>query len=149
MDTPVLFWLVLGIFLMLSEIIVPGLIVVFLGIASLIVAFGIWMGWLQGWIEIMTVWFISSLVLIFSLRQVFARLAPGNTQVTNMDEDQDAIGQVVEVVKTINPEGEEGRILFRGTTWAAKSTQVIEKGEKAVLDARELNLWVVSPPNKE
>lgn len=149
MEPPVLFWLVLGIFLMLSEIIVPGLVVVFLGIASLFVAFGIWMGWLQGWVEVMTAWFISSLALIFSLRQVFARLAPGNTQISNMDEDVDAIGQVVEVVKTINPSSEDGRIHFRGTTWAAKSNQIIKQGEKAILDSRELNLWVVSPLDKE
>ena len=129
---------------MLSEIIVPGLVVVFLGMASLLVAFGIWMGWLQGWVQIMTAWFVASLALIFSLRQAFARLAPGNTQVSNMDEDQDAIGMLVEVTKTIHPGSEDGRILFRGTTWAAKSNQEIKAGEKAVLQSREVNLWVVN-----
>ena len=144
MDSTVLFWVILGSILVFSELIVPGLIVIFLGMASFFVAFGIWMGWFVSLIDILTAWMLSSLVLIFSLRQVFARLAPGESVVSNMDEDKDAYGSIVEVLKTVGPH-EKGRIFFRGTSWEASSSQVIKTGEKAILKSRDLNMWIIEP----
>lgn len=139
-------WLVLGVLLVLAELVVPGLVVVFLGIAALMVAAAIGAGWLEGWLEILTAWFISSLVLIFSLRNVLARFLPGDTEVGNMDEDVDAQGLIVVVDREVHPYDETGRIVFRGTTWAARCPDMtLPKGALARLRHRKINTWIIAP----
>ena len=52
---------------------------------------------------------------------------------------------MVEVAETI-PKGEQGRIRFRGTTWAATCyQQTLEVGSQARLVTRDGITWVVEP----
>ena len=61
MERAEIIWAVVGIVLILAEFLVPGLVVVFLGMSALLVAIGIYLGWLVGWMNIMVFWFISSI----------------------------------------------------------------------------------------
>ena len=132
--------------LILLELLVPGLVVIFLGIAALLVALGIYLGLLEGWMAMMTAWFFLSLILVFTLRQLFAKLAPGDTEQGNMDEDSEAFGQVVDVCAVTSQDGTRGRISFRGSTWEAESMdEPLVAGGKARLLSRDDLLWFVEP----
>ena len=138
------FWIILGVFLILAELITPGLIAVFLGIAALFVAFTFWMGWTHTLPELVTSWIISSLVLIFTLRGLFAKFIPSSTLKEIIDEDEEALGKEVLVTKEIKVTDASGRIFFRGTNWSAQSiTRNIPAGDKAVLVQRKVNRWLV------
>ena len=64
----------------------------------------------------------------------------------NIEEDTDAYGKVVKVVKTIYENNTHGRICFQGTTWPAVSEKgTISKGKKAKLIYSENINWVVEP----
>ena len=144
MERAEIIWAVVGIVLILAEFLVPGLVVVFLGMSALLVAIGIYLGWLVGWMNIMVFWFISSIFLIMTLRGLFARFAPGNIERPNVDEDLEAIGSIVEVVADVSEENENGRIYHRGTYWSAKAIGAkIRKGEKARLLSRQVGCWLV------
>ena len=139
------YWIVGGIALLVAEIVVPGMVLGFLGAAALLVAALLWLGVIDGLVAALTTWFIGSIVMLVALRGLFQRLMPGDQEVHSTDEDLDAFGTVVEVAETI-PKGDQGRIRFRGTTWAATCYErTLEAGSRARLVTRDGIAWVVEP----
>jgi membrane protein implicated in regulation of membrane protease activity len=142
--SPTLFFLVLGILLVVAEVVVPGLVVSFLGAAALLVAGALALGWVGGWAHAFTAWFITSLVMVIGVRSAFTRFLPGQAVKQLTDEDLDAFGEVVEVLEPVSSRG--GRIRFRGSTWAAQSLQdILPAGAKAKIVARDNLVWIVEP----
>ena len=142
---PFRFFLVLGLVLIGLEFIVPGLVVIFLGAAALLVAAAAHFGLVQGWLAAFTGWFVVSLVMVLGVRSAFTRFLPGSWVRQLTDEDLDAFGEEVDVVETvtINP---GGRIRFRGSTWAAQTLQEeLPVGTRARVVARENLVWIVEP----
>jgi len=144
-DTITLAWLILGIVLMLLELLVPGLVVVFLGAGAIIVAAARWLGLVDGWMASIGLWLGSSLVLIFSLRDFFSRIGGGRQERSPTDEDRALVGKVVEVMEAVGPQ-QEGRIRLGGTTWRARcDVERIEAGGQARIAFRDEMIWVVEP----
>lgn len=146
MSLAVKIWLCFGIVLMLAELVIPGAILVFLGMGALLVAGCLYFGLITSTVHSIILWFILSILLVGFLRSLFMKLMPGDVVIENTDEDLDAIGSVVEVSEKIYPH-KEGRIKFRGTSWIAISDEEIAMGEKAIIKGRDGNKWVVGFPN--
>jgi membrane protein implicated in regulation of membrane protease activity len=139
-------WLIFSLVLMFLETLIPGLVMVFLGISALFISLIVYLGYEASLLHLTTIWFVISLINIFTLRVWVSKLFPAKTTVSNMDEDLDACGKIVSVVQTVYTHNEEGRIFFRGTTWSAKCPQkTLEVGSKAKLVERHHNTWIVSP----
>ncbi len=129
---------------MVGEIVVPGMITIFLGLAAVLVALGYKTGLLEGILSGFTTWFIASLFSIFVIREFVKKLLPGESSFKHIDEDVDAYGCIVEVIKNVTMENNDGRIKFRGTTWQATTTEhLIRTGEKARIVARDNLVWIV------
>jgi membrane protein implicated in regulation of membrane protease activity len=138
------FWLGVGIALILSEIIIPGGIVIFMGAAALVVAALLYTGMFTGWLPAIVAWLIFSLVFILALRRYLTKLIEGDSRRSNTDEDLDAIGTIVEVVETIGPGDHLGRISFRGTTWGASARgATFATGSKVKIVQRDNINWIV------
>lgn len=129
-SNPIVIWALLGLFLMLAELVIPGGIVFFLGAAGILVAAGLQLGILEGLVEALTAWFVLSLVLLLSFRNLMQKMVGGDVSHGNTEEEMDIYGKVAKVVQTIGPGEDAGRIDFQGSSWSAKSDgQVIEAGE--------------------
>jgi len=113
------FWLPVAGFFILAELVIPGGIVVFLGLGALVVTGAILFGLVEDGIAAVTLWFISTLALIILLRSFVQKVAGGEATVANTDEKVDAFGEIVEVIDTIGPGEKKGRVKFRGTEWQA------------------------------
>ena len=111
-------WIIAGVVLLLVELVVPGMVLGFLGASALLVAGLVWMGWTDTWVASLTAWFVISLVLLVTLRGLFQKLVGGEVDRQTLDDESDAYGEIVEVVETITPE-KQGRIRYRGSTWLA------------------------------
>ncbi len=146
MDTITWIWLIVGIVLMVSELAVPGLVVIFLGLAAVIVAGGRWMGLIEGLMDSFLYWFVVSTVLCVGLRGLASKIMPGEMVADSKDDDENAIGRIVEVVEETCSDNNKGRIRFRGTTWNA-STEFgrIYPGQKARIFSRKDMVWIVDP----
>ena len=140
------FWITAGIILIVLELVVPGMVLVFLGSGALLVALLIWLGLIDAWTAAITTWFVSSLVLLVGLRNLFTRFMPGDAEeAASTDEETDAYGTVVEVAEAIAPDS-PGRIRYRGTTWqAACYGEAMAAGSKARIVYRENLIWIVEP----
>ena len=83
--------LVAGLAFLVLELVVPGLVLVFLGAGALLVALLIWLGLLTSWVTALIAWFISSLALLLGLRGLVVRLFPGEEETQSTDEELDAL----------------------------------------------------------
>ncbi|MFT7687575.1 MAG: hypothetical protein ACI9FB_002931 [Candidatus Azotimanducaceae bacterium] len=137
-------WLAAGLVLMFAELVIPGGIIVFLGGGGIVVAFALWVGLISSWVDALTLFFISSLVLILSLRSLLMKFAGGDSTRSNTNEILDVFGETVTVVETIGPAELPGRILFRDTQWAALSdgSQILV-GETARIVALDNVTYIV------
>lgn len=137
-----LFWSILAVICLLAEIVVPGAVLGFIGVAAALVGIAEYWGWIEGWVPSLTLFFMSSLFLVLVVRTFFLRLFPGDIKVENVDEDEDARGALVEVLEDITP-AKHGRVRFRDSTWEAESEETLIQGEKAVIIARSGSIWIV------
>ncbi|MBV7316959.1 NfeD family protein [Shewanella sp. NIFS-20-20] len=139
-------WMGVGIGLILAEIIVPGGIVILLGLACLIVAAAVWLGLVVGLAPSFTLWFIVSIVLLLGFRQVTQQWIGGDAHVDNTDEALDIYNQLAEVIATIGPGESQGRIEFQGSQWPALGDgSEITVGTKVRVICRENIALVVEP----
>jgi inner membrane protein len=140
-----LIWLISGCVLMVSELVLPGGIVFFLGLGAVCVSALLHFEFIHGILQAFTTWFVGSLALLIGLRGVIQKLLPAETSKGNTEEDLDAYDCIVDVVEDI-PANREGRINFRGTSWTAKNyhkDQVISAGEKVRIIFRDNLAWIV------
>jgi len=137
-------WLWSGIILLVGEFILPGLVVMFLGMGSLTVALAMHLNYINGITEQLITFFVSSTIYLLTLRFLVIRLVPTDTSKANVDEDAEVIGLIVEVAQTI-PAGGLGRINHSDSSWQAKSNSEVEitESSKVKIISRENITWIV------
>jgi len=137
-------WLSSGIFLMAIEFLVPGLVMVFVGLGALTVALGMHLGYIDEIVQQFITFFISSIIYLLTLRFLVLRFVPSVTRKENIDEDEEVIGSIVELVADINS-GEFGRVEHSGSSWQARAEgdQTILKGEQVKIIGRDNITWIV------
>jgi membrane protein implicated in regulation of membrane protease activity len=137
-------WLSSGIFLTAIEFLVPGLVMVFVGLGSLTVALGMHLGYIDGIVPQFITFFISSIFYLLTLRFLVLRFVPTESRKENIDEDEEVIGSIVEIVVDIEP-GELGRVEHGGSSWQARAEgeQTILKGEQVKITGRDNITWIV------
>ena len=144
MSTYVIGWLVLAVLLGALELVIPGAILGFLGLASAMVAGLLYWEIVTGPVEVLMTWFALSLFLILVVRSFCLKLMPGDSKVENTDEDVDDMGSIVEVCEDIRPE-KNGRIKFRDSTWKAQSDHHLKTGDHAIIAGRDGATWIIKP----
>ena len=131
-------WVIVAVVLSLAEIIVPGGILLNLGIASIFVALGIKFAILDTWVMVLTVWFIVATFLLFFLNFFTNKFFGGKQLVENVDEELDLFGKEVLVIENIGPGTQKGRVEFQGTTWSALGDgSEIKAGKHAKIICKE------------
>lgn len=143
----IMFWIILAIILGVAELVIPGAVLIFLAASGLLVAGCIAIGLVDTWISVLTLWFISSLVMLITLRGLVSRFVPGDESFSNPDE---IVEGVAEVVETIGPGENVGRVSFRDINWNAVSDgSEIGKGERVKIVSRDNITLVVEPARAE
>jgi len=129
---------------MAIEFLVPGLVLVFVGLGSLTVVFGMHFGYIDGILQQFITFFISSIIYLLTLRFLVLRFFTSVTRKENIDEDEEVMGSIVELVADINS-GEFGRVEHSGSSWQARAEgdQTILKGEQVKIIGRDNITWIV------
>jgi len=147
--SPELIWFLVGLALILSEFMVPGVILVFFGMGAWITAITSWLGVTPGWSSQFIAFSISSVVMLVLLRRWFRGKLTGYV---GDDQDPDANldefkGQIVVVIEEIDASNLEGTVEFKGAHWKARAARPIAAGEKAVVESADGITLVVAPIN--
>jgi len=137
-------WLSSGIFLTAIEFLVPGLVMVFVGLGALTVALGMHLGYIDEIVQQFITFFISSIIYLLTFRFLVLRFVPSVTRKENIDEDEEVMGSIVEIVADITS-GELGRVEHSGSSWQARAEgdQTILKGEQVKIIGRDNITWIV------
>lgn len=137
-------WLGIGTFLILSEFLLPGLVMVFIGMGSLTVALALYLGYIDSLLHQLITFFLSSIFYLLTIRFFVLRFVPTDSKKENVNEDEVVIGTIVEVVEDILI-GQRGRVIHSDSSWPAKSNseENILKGEKVKIVGRENITWIV------
>ena len=144
---PVLIWFLIGLALVLSEFMIPGIILVFFGMGAWVVALTSWVGMTSGWTSQLMVFAVSSVLLLVLLRRWFRTRFFGyvgdeqNLEV-NLDE---FTGQVVSVTEDIHPDTNTGRVEFKGAGWTAKCDTPVAAGNRVIIEGVEGITLLVRP----
>lgn len=137
-------WLVAGLLLIGGEVVLPGLVSIFLGIAAVLVAGLRFLGLVESLPASLGLWMVSSVALVLVFRNLAKKWLPNETSRENIDERTENYGKIVDVLADIDEESSEGRIRFQGTEWAARSVEgTLKKGDKARIVYNENLLWIV------
>ncbi len=147
-----LYWLIIGVLLLLLELGLPGFVLFFFGVGALVVSAALWL-LPEGSMPIvwqLGLFLVVSLLSLVTLRGVILRrfFAPPavDREAQKGQEKEDIIhakpGEKAVVSQTIYPPA-EGQLKFAGTFWRATADEVLEAGEVvAVVSQHDLVIHV-------
>ncbi len=132
-------WFILGFILFLLEFAVPGLILFFFAIGAWIVA--ILTFFFDVSLNLQLVIFLgSSIITILLFRKSLRNIMWSRKNATEIEDE--FIGKTGKAETFIGP-GQNGKVDFKGTSWDAKSDDIIEKGENVTVIGNESILLIV------
>ena len=138
--TPI-YWMYFGVALILFEIMTPGLVSLFFGLAALTVALVTWLmpplgqGW--QWIGFS----VFSVLYIVLLRKSLKRVFSGDREVSDNPGDE-YTGKRAVVTEAVAP-NKPGRVEFCGTAWTAEADCELEVGASVrIIDHKNLTFKV-------
>jgi len=137
--TPV-YWLILGVGLLILEVMTPGLISLFFGMAALTVAL---IAWVFPFSQTLQWLFFSvfSVAYILLLRKTLKKVFNGDKEVSDRvnDEFTGRLAVVVDVIAPTKP----GRVEFNGSTWTAEADAELQRDQAVrILSKKNLTLKV-------
>lgn len=146
---PILIWFLIGLALVLSEFMLPGIILVFFGVGAWIVALTTWMGLTGGYTSQLLVFAVSSILLLVMLRRWFRAKLFGHKgdEQNPFDNLDDLTGETVVVTEEVTPDG--GKVEYKGAAWSARSDTPLPAGSRAVVMAAEGITLVVRPESSK
>lgn len=135
---PWLIWFLAGLGLIISELFVPGVILVFFGLAAWAVA-GLSLLGLMASTPIQLVTFAAlSLIFTVTLRRTLMRgfgRAPLAQLPANSDTEDEFTGKPVKVLTPFSSPGASGKVEFKGAEWKARSEDELAPGDPAEIVA--------------
>lgn len=134
--SPYMIWFLVGAVFLVTEFAAPGFVLVFFAAGSWVTALAVWLLDLSLTSQIL-VFVVSSLVLLFTLRQLSLKIFRGDT-VEDIDDNyaKSKIGKTGVVTREITPRM-AGEIKVMGSFWRAVSETAIEEGQPVVVTGAE------------
>ncbi len=128
---PALYWLIIGVMLLLLELALPGFVLFFFAAGALLTALVAWLAPTTSIAWQLGLFIATSLAALFTLRgflrQRFFASAPAEDG-EDVDTPLAVPGERGVVCATIAPPA-EGRIRYAGSSWRATADERIEEGE--------------------
>jgi membrane protein implicated in regulation of membrane protease activity len=140
-----LYWFLLGLALMLSELALPGFVIIFFGIGAWVTAFCIWLGVANAFNTQLVIFLLSSVVALVLFRKQGKRYFQGRVsgQVDDVKRLDELKGEHALVIEDIVPTNLSGKVELHGTNWNAQADQEIRKGTPVeILERDNLTLKV-------
>ncbi len=139
-----LLWIIGGFLLILVELFVTNFIVVFFGMAAVLVGLALWAGMPDSSGIPLILFTVLSLALLFGLRARFQNWFVGST--ADLDSDDDFVGRDVKIESGFDDASPgRGRVSYRGASWDARSEQgLFEPGSYATIVARKSAMLTIA-----
>lgn len=136
-------WIGAGLLLALSELIVPGFVIIFFGFGAILTGLLTLCFNMPEWLQCL-LFTISSVASLLILRRYLPNIFGGKEEKVEElpAESLECEGQIARVVDKIEP-GLVGSIMFQGSVWKATSEDNLPAGEDVVIVKRSNITFVV------
>ena len=131
-------WLIAGIVLMLMELMTPGFVVFFFGLAAATVSLCVWVVPGFGAYWQLAAFSVFSILYLVVLRRYVKSVFMGDSEEIAVADD--LVGRVGKVTELVRPEV-PGRVQVRDAEWTAKADVRLEPGDEVKVVAHD-NLTV-------
>jgi inner membrane protein len=134
-----LLWFLVGLVLLVSELALPGFVIVFFGVGAWITALCTGIGLVSTFNAQLLVFLISSILSLALFRNKGKRLFEGKvSRVWNPESSmEDLRGQRAVVLQAITPGSPGGRVEFHGTSWNAEAEAAIAAGQMVEITGQD------------
>lgn len=141
---PVFIWFLIGLFCVITEFALPGVIIVFFGAGAWAVSLLVYFFDINVALQVV-IFIITSLAALITLRKKFN---PSDED-DKADITDDFIGKIAVVEEAVS-KGRPGRVIFKGAGWKAKtlSEEVLEQGSYVKIIRHESIVLYVEPFNE-
>ena len=139
---PVWIMLAIGIVLLGIELLIGTFVVLFFGIAFVVIGFvGFFLAWPSGELQILVAMLLSGL-LVFLLRPLMVK----GLQKEDLPLETMQVGDLGEIVS----HGGELRLMYKGTTWAFKTQDqaTVSAGEEVMVEKLHNNVAIIKKINE-
>ncbi|MDX1802596.1 MAG: NfeD family protein [Alcanivorax sp.] len=138
------YWIIAGLALMIAEFAINGLVVIFFGIAAVLVGIVKFFGLLDDTTWELTLFAVLSVLLLIFVRRYLAQYFMGQEQASSGPEDSAGlIGQRATVAEAFR-DG-IGTVIYRGARWQAQSPQPLAEGQMVRITQHD-GLWLTVEP---
>lgn len=138
------YWIIAGLALVIAEFMISGLVVIFFGVAALIVGSLKYLGLLDDTTWELTLFAVLSILSLVFVRRFLNDKLMGKERQRQGDEDSAGlIGQRATVADTFN--NGTGTVNYRGARWQAQSSQPLEAGQTVRITQHD-GLWLTVEP---
>ena len=138
------YWIIAGLALMIAEFAVSGLVVIFFGIAALLVGSLKFLGLLDDTTWELTIFAVTSVLLLVFVRRVLNDKLMGRERQRQGEEDSAGlIGHRATVAEAF-AKG-TGTVSYRGARWQAQCSQPLNPGDMVRITQHE-GLWLTVEP---
>lgn len=137
---PAAVWFLIGFLLLLLEFALPGLILFFFGVGAWIVAILVLLFDLPINAQLI-IFLVSSSLSVLFFRKWVKNLLWSRKKSSELIDDE-FIGKTAVAETAIAP-GHNGKVSFKGSSWSARSTDVIDAGETVMITGNESILLIV------
>jgi membrane protein implicated in regulation of membrane protease activity len=134
--SPPLIWFLIGVFFLITELFVPGFILIFFTAGSWLVALLTWQLEINLTLQVI-IFMVSSILLLLALRKYSLDTFQGKTRDMEDDDYTDSkIGKSAVVTQDISP-SIPGEIKVMGSFWRATAEVDIKEGQPVTIVSQE------------
>lgn len=138
------YWIIAGLVLVIGEFVISGLVVIFFGVAALIVGSLKFLGLLDDTTWELTLFAVISLMSLIFVRRFLNDKLMGQERESEGNEDSAGlIGQRATVAEPFN--NGTGTVNYRGARWQAQSNHPLDAGQMVRITQHD-GLWLTVEP---
>ncbi|WP_295127720.1 NfeD family protein [uncultured Chitinophaga sp.] len=137
-------WFILGFVLLLLEFAVPGFILCFFGLGAWVVALVTLIFDVS--LNVQLLIFLASSILSVVLFRSWIRKKMGYKIAPKDLLKDEIIGKSAKAETPISP-NHQGKVYFRGASWGASSTDIIQEGEEVIIIGNDSIILIVKSAN--
>lgn len=131
LSNPKVIWFLIGLVFLLSELVIPGLIILFFGIGCWVTA-GALLFFPELSLNAQLLIFLTSSVASLALLRRSLKRWISRSEKSRDEELEEYVGRQCVAITAISP-NESGKVDFRGAQWEANSTSTIQQGAYVII----------------
>jgi inner membrane protein len=144
-EKPEIIWFIVGLFMFILELLIPGFFIFFFGVGAWITALVCLIGEPSVNVQIL-IFAVTSVLSLIALRRIIQKKFFNKKQHLSEEIEDEFTGKEAVAVGDFGLE-KYGKVDFKGTTWKSESESQIKDGQSVIIIKKNNFTLIVKPKN--